>query len=557
MSEAGMQMRKVLLLMFILLVFAACAGPEARQPTGPDLAAREASLAADVPLTQPLAGTAEDPRTHMAATPVPATATASATATPLPSPTPPPTLVPTPAVQPVSPFVTLEGFTHMWQTWNNCGPATVAMNLSYYGSDVGQAQVGAVLRPNSEDKNTSPVEMAQFARQQGLRALVRVNGKPERLQALLSNGIPVIIETWLEPEDSGGLGHYRLLIGYDDAQQRWTGYDTYYRDRLVNPTGPYAGIYMPYAETEALWRVFNRTYIVIYQPEQAPLVEAILGTDMDDERMWQQALAKTQTELDAQPSDAFGWFNLGTGLTALGRYAEAAEAYDQARALGLPRRMHWYQFGPFQAYYSAGRYQDVIALADATLRPAVQIEEVQYWKAQALSALGNEAAAEPIRQQIQVLNKNFDPRNAYLTIETAAPAPAQAAPTAPAAIPGAEPLIHAEFIADVTLPDGSLVQPGQALTKVWRVQNSGNQPWEGYVLRSVPGDGSATDRLDGPAELPLAATAPGASLDISLELTAPPAAGSYTGLWQIVAADGTPVPGGQVWLIVTVSPEHP
>ena len=79
-----------------------------------------------------------------------------------PSSTPVP--APTPAYQPAEASASLSGFTHMWQTWNNCGPATLAMNLSYFGSPLDQADVAAVMRPNPDDKNVSPHEMADFAR---------------------------------------------------------------------------------------------------------------------------------------------------------------------------------------------------------------------------------------------------------------------------------------------------------------------------------------------------------------------------------------------------------
>jgi hypothetical protein len=87
-----------------------------------------------------------------------------------------PTGTPTPAHQPAAPSVELTGLAHAWQTWNNCGAATLAMVLSYSGSTLTQADVGATLRTDKEDKNVSPEELADFARSQGRRALVRVNG---------------------------------------------------------------------------------------------------------------------------------------------------------------------------------------------------------------------------------------------------------------------------------------------------------------------------------------------------------------------------------------------
>ena len=85
----------------------------------------------------------------------------------------------------------------------------------------------------------------------------------------------------------------------------------------------------------------------------------------------------------------FSWFNAGSSLNSLGRYEEAAAAYDQARNLGLPFRMLWYQFGPYESYYRTGRYDDVIALANATLATTSNLEESYYWRGMARLAQGD------------------------------------------------------------------------------------------------------------------------------------------------------------------------
>ena len=72
------------------------------------------------------------------------TATSAATRSPTPT-RPPPTFTPTPPPTALPPAVRLTGLTHAWQTWNNCGPATLAMNLSYFGSRTTQAEVAATL----------------------------------------------------------------------------------------------------------------------------------------------------------------------------------------------------------------------------------------------------------------------------------------------------------------------------------------------------------------------------------------------------------------------------
>ncbi len=492
-----------------------------------------------------------------------ATPTPTPSATPMPTETapptatatlPPPTATPMPSFLPPAPFTTLTGFDSIAQTFNNCGPATLAMQLSYFGSDQTQAAIGGMLRPNPEDKNVTPIELADYARSQGYRALVRVNGNGDLMRTLLANQIPVIIETWLEPHPNDGLGHYRLLTGYNDADAHWIGYDSYYRENLINPNGPYAGIRMPYAETDALWRVFNRTYVVVYGEAQSPVVESILGADRDDFAMWQGALATAQAETAQNGADPYGWFNQGSALTALGRFNEAAAAFDQARAIGLPWRMLWYQYGPFHAYYESERYQEVIALADSVLRPAVQIEELHDWRARAYAALGNADAAESARQRIAFLNSRYQPTYAEIPrpAATVTSAPIAPIPTAPPPAATTPPTALAAFLADVTIPDGTVLSAGESFVKTWRVRNAGAGRWEGYLLRPVVSEGTQTGQFGNPTAIALPVTAAGESAEISIPLSAPATPGTYTGYWQIVTPDGEPVKGGQLWLVVAV-----
>lgn len=334
------------------------------------------------------------------------TATPTATATPAPThtPSPPPPPAPPPLDGPALPAALLGGIKHYWQTWNNCGPATLTMNLSYYGLPVTQAEAAKVLKPNKDDKNVSPDQMAAYARSQGLNALVRVNGDFDRLRRLISAGVPVLVETWLDHD--GGMGHYRLVTGYDDAAGEWTVYDSYVSDG-IDPKGPYPGIRIPYDQMDFMWHVFNRLYVVVYDEARAQAVQEILGAEQDDAAMWQHALERAQADAQQTPGDAYAWFNLGSSLAAQGRFADAATAYDQARIIGLPWRMLWYQFGPFRAYYEAGRIDELIALADATIATVGNIEETYYWKGKGLQARGDvEGARQNYRRAVE-LNSNY------------------------------------------------------------------------------------------------------------------------------------------------------
>ena len=291
--------------------------------------------------------------------------------------------------------VTLRGIKHDYQRWNNCGPTTLGMYLSYFGRKDTQAEIAAFTKPNADDRNVRPDELSAYANRAGLRTLIRVNGSLDELKLFLANGLPVVVETALVKQPQGWMGHYRLVFGYDAKQ--FSTLDSY--------DGP--NVKLTYAEFDEVWRAFNRLYFVVYTDEQSATVRAIVGEAMDDRAMYTQAVAVAREEIEADPQDAFAQFNLGTSLLGLKQYAQAASAFDKARNLGLPWRMLWYQFEPYEAYLGAKRYDEVIALANATIAVFDGIEEAHYYKGLALRAQGREAEARAEFETALRYNKNY------------------------------------------------------------------------------------------------------------------------------------------------------
>ena len=314
-------------------------------------------------------------------------------ATPIPpTPTSPPPPTSTPI--PIPPTARLTSVDHQFQTWNNCGPATLAMTLSYFDIPLQQQDTAVVLKPDPEDRNVSPEEMTAFVNEQtAVNAISRANGRRETVQRLIAAGIPVIVEIGIDPPGEyrwlGWYGHYLLVVAYDEEAAQFWVYDSWFgtsEEPLEN--AHVDGRALPYIDFEAYWPHFNRNYIPLYRDDQAETVAEIIGADMDDQVMWQNALAAVQTETAVEPDNPFFWFNLGTIYNALGQYEEAATAFDQARAIGLPWRMLWYQFGPYEAYYQVGRFEDILLLAETTLKDRPYFEESYYYQGLALAALG-------------------------------------------------------------------------------------------------------------------------------------------------------------------------
>jgi hypothetical protein len=96
---------------------------------------------------------------------------------------------------------------------------------------------------------------------------------------------------------------------------------------------------------------------------------------------------------------------------------------------------------------------------------------------------------------------------------------------------------HLVYVADATIPDGTVFDGGEDFTKTWRVQNAGTCKWdEGYKLVYLGGD----EELD-PVSVNLKSDDfldPGATGEVSVELTAPLAVGRYTGSWRMQADNG-------------------
>jgi tetratricopeptide (TPR) repeat protein len=310
------------------------------------------------------------------------TATLAPTATPLPSPTPIPAAVQLPA-----PLWELQGP-------NDCGPATLALYLRYYGWQGNQDNITQVVKPIPEDRNVNPEELVYFVRTHAgwLNAEFRVGGDVELLKKLIAAGFPVMIEEsfffdqpyW--PNDDLWAAHYLLLTGYDDSTQTFTGQDSFHGPNQV----------ISYSTLDSYWQIFNRVYLLTYLPSQEEALKAVLGDNWNPDLNRQHALEVSQAETQSEPKNAYAWFNLGSNMVYFERYSEAASAYDNARNLGLYQRMLRYQFGPFFAYFHAAMSTELLTVTEYALQRTPNSEEALLWHGWALYRLGkkNEAVSD-------------------------------------------------------------------------------------------------------------------------------------------------------------------
>ncbi len=92
----------------------------------------------------------------------------------------------------------------------------------------------------------------------------------------------------------------------------------------------------------------------------------------------------------------------------------------------------------------------------------------------------------------------------------------------------------AQFISDVTYPDGSSVKPNTAFRKTWKFKNIGTCTWtSGYTIVFVNGYNM------GSASTPINSTvAPGQTADISVDLYSPSKSGNYESYYKLRDTNG-------------------
>lgn len=303
--------------------------------------------------------------------------------------------MPTNTPIPVPASFALDGMGLEYQTMNNCGPANLSMNVTYWGWTTNQHITEEALKTHKDDRNVMLQEMLDFVQANtNLKGQLRYGGDIEIIKRLLSGGFPVLLERGHTDEDDGWMGHYSIITAYDDATQTVQIPDT-----LLGMMS------MTYAELERDWWHFDGIYLVVYPAEREQEVLTLLGTDADPAQNLQNTLAKLEARIQQVSGQDlfFAVYSKGSVLVEISDYLGAAQAYDQAFALynqldfGLrPWRITWYQVGPYLAYYYTGRYQDALNLADQTIANTSfpSLPETWYWGGQSALMLEDKVTAE-------------------------------------------------------------------------------------------------------------------------------------------------------------------
>jgi len=290
---------------------------------------------------------------------------------------------------------------HVFQTFNNCGPAALSMALSYYKIDVNQQVLGLSLRPyqnpqgDNDDKSVTLDELGEKAKDFGLTSYHSPNGTIQLIKLFITYDIPVIARTLTKPTED--IGHYRVVKGYDDVAGQIIQDDSLQGKNLR----------FSYEEFNALWKTYNYEYLVLVPVDKIRFAEAILDEDLDSKTAWKKAAENSRVELINNPNDTYSRFNLSVALYNTGDYQKSVEEFEKVENL-LPFRTLWYQIEPIHAYYELGDYKKVFELTDKILGNYNRaFSELYLIRGKIYLKLGNIAAAREEFENAHFYNVNL------------------------------------------------------------------------------------------------------------------------------------------------------
>lgn len=295
-----------------------------------------------------------------------------------------------------------------YQTFNNCGPATLSMMFSYYEIIKSQKELADLMRPyqdpkgDNDDKTIFPEEFVSWAEEFGLKSLHRPNGTIKLLKLFLANEIPVVVKQWLRPGED--IGHFRIVRGFDEKAKLIITDDSYFGPKRKHS----------YFNFLSMWQPFNYSYTVVFPEEKMETVLAILGEDLDKKAAYRQALERAKEESELDPESIYPIFNQATSYYHLEEHGRAIEAFASVEKR-LPRRMLWYQIEPILAYQKLGEISRVFEISDYLFANGNRaFSELYQIRGEIYLEQGNQASA---RQEFELAlhyNRNFEPANKAL-----------------------------------------------------------------------------------------------------------------------------------------------
>jgi hypothetical protein len=104
------------------------------------------------------------------------------------------------------------------------------------------------------------------------------------------------------------------------------------------------------------------------------------------------------------------------------------------------------------------------------------------------------------------------------------------------------------YVKDMTIPDGTIMDPGKSFVKTWLILNNGTCAWStSYQLTYISGE-----KMNGASTAVLNSVPVGQQVQVSVNFTAPATAGDYTGWWRMQNDKGQYF-GNSISVVIKVS----
>jgi peptidase C39-like protein len=271
----------------------------------------------------------------------------------LPAPAAEPVAIAIPAPEPkAAPAVAVfDDMKHVWQSLNNCGPASVVMALSTFGIDVSQEFARVPLRGTNVLSGMGPQKVDGWVNANfGLRSVWRNNGTNDLLRRLVANGFAPMVTQWMQDPTVSRIAHWRVVRGYDDAASTF-----YVNDPMLGNM-----VSLSYRWFQNNWQSFSYRYMVIYDPKDEAMLKAIIGDDWSDAKMRKNFYERTKTDASAQDTSA-SWLAYGEAAYGYGMFREAVAAFERGMALGSVQGVFTLRSSYPQALRALGRQNDADA----------------------------------------------------------------------------------------------------------------------------------------------------------------------------------------------------
>ncbi len=213
---------------------------------------------------------------------------------------------------------------HLWQTLNNCGPASVVMALSTFGIDADQEEARLALRGPDVRRGMGPGGVGPWVDAlYGLRSVSRMNGTLELIKRFVANGFAPMVTQWMQDPSVSRIAHWRTVRGYDDDLGVF-----YVNDPMLG-----ANVALPYAWFNDNWQPFSYRWMIIYRPTDESHLQQLVGPDWAESTMRDGFFARAKADALKQDTSA-AWLTYGEAAYQDGWFGEAVAAFEKGMSMG-------------------------------------------------------------------------------------------------------------------------------------------------------------------------------------------------------------------------------